>query len=58
VLWILDSISGALGPDILEDESGDEESKKDSNDTIADIIEVCVGRVTLKDAVEESEGDL
>jgi hypothetical protein len=33
VLWILilDSISSALGPDILEDESGDEESKKDSS---------------------------
>jgi hypothetical protein len=58
VLWILDSISGALRPDILEDESGDEESKKDSNNTIADVIEIGIGRVSLKDAVEESECDL
>jgi len=58
VLWILDSTSGALGPDILEDESGDEESKKDSNDTIADVIEICVGRVALEDANEECECDL
>jgi hypothetical protein len=32
--------SGSLGPDAIEDESGDEESTKDSNNTVADIIEV------------------
>jgi hypothetical protein len=36
----------------VEDECGDEESKKDSNDTIADLIEIGTGRVTLKNAVE------
>jgi hypothetical protein len=25
--WILDSISGALGPDVIEDECGDEKAK-------------------------------
>jgi hypothetical protein len=44
--------SGTLGPDIVEDECGDEESEKDSNDTIADVIEIDIWRVTLKDAVE------
>ena len=30
--------SSALGLYVIEDECGDEESKKDSNDTIADVI--------------------
>ena len=42
----------------MEDESGDDETKKNSNDTIADIIEIGVGRISLKDAVEECECDL
>ncbi len=42
----------------MEDECGDEESEKDSNNAIADVIEIGIGRVTLKDAVEESECDL
>jgi hypothetical protein len=50
--------SSALWPDVIEDECGDEESEKDSNDTIADVIEIGIGRVTLKDAVEQSECDL
>jgi hypothetical protein len=50
--------SRALWPDVIEDESGDEESEKDSNDTIAEVIEIGIERVTLKDAVEESECDL
>jgi hypothetical protein len=32
--------SSALGPDVIEEECGDEGSKKDSNDTIADVIEI------------------
>jgi hypothetical protein len=48
----------ALRPDIIEDECGDEESKKDSNNTITDLVEICVGRITLKDADEEGERDL
>ena len=32
--------SSALGPDVIEDECGGEESEKDSNDTIADVIEI------------------
>ena len=55
---ILDSISGALGQDILEDEPGDEESTQDSNDTIADVIEIDIGRGALEDAVEKSERNL
>jgi len=47
-----------FGPDVVEDECGDEESEKDSNNAIADVIEIGIGRVTLKDAVEESECDL
>jgi hypothetical protein len=50
--------SGSLWPDVIEDESADEESEKDSNDTIAEVIEIGIERVTLKDAVEESECDL
>ncbi len=42
----------------MEDESSDDEAKENSNDAIADVIEICVGRVPLKDAVEESECDL
>ena len=41
--------SGALGPNVIEDECGEEESEKDSNDTIADVIVTGIGRVTLKD---------
>jgi hypothetical protein len=37
--------SSALWPDVIEDESGDEESEKDSNDTIADVIEIGIGRI-------------
>jgi len=58
VLWILDPISGALGPDVLEDESGDEDSTQDCNDTIADVVEIGVGRVALENAVEKSERSL
>jgi len=32
-----------FGPDVFEDESGDDESEKDSNDTIADVIEIDIG---------------
>jgi hypothetical protein len=35
--------SSLLGPDVIEDECGDEESEKDSNDTIADVIEIDIG---------------
>jgi len=47
-----------FGPDVIEDECGDEESEKDSNDTIADVIEICIRRIPLKNAVEKSEYDL
>jgi hypothetical protein len=47
VLWILESISGALGPDMLEDECGDEETNEDSNNAITDLVEICVWRVFL-----------
>ena len=42
----------------MEDKSGDDETKKNSNHTIADVIEICVGRVSLEYAVEKSEGNL
>jgi hypothetical protein len=48
----------ALGPDVMEDESGDDQTKKDSNNTVTDVIEICIRRIPLKDAVEKSEGDL
>ena len=47
-----------LGPNVSEDDSGDDETEKNSNDAIADVIEICVGCITLEDAVEESERDL
>ncbi len=37
--------SSFLGPDVIEDECGDDESKKDSNNAIADVIEIGVGVV-------------
>src|SRR5438132_11327289 len=50
--------SHAPGPDTFEDKSGNDETEEDSDHAIADVIEICVGRVPLKDAVEESECDL
>src|SRR5712691_8550501 len=50
--------TSAFGPDVLKDQSGDDETKENSNDAIADVIEIGIGRVTLKDAVEESECEL
>ena len=37
--------SSVLGPDVIEDECGDEQSKKDSNNAIADLIEIDIRRV-------------
>ena len=37
--------SSALRPDVFEDKCGDEKSEKDSNDTIADVIEIGIGRI-------------
>jgi len=47
-----------LGPDVFEDECSHEESKKDSDHAIANVVEIRIGRVTLKDAVKECECDL
>src|SRR6266481_3239942 len=47
-----------LGPDVSEHESGDDKTEKNSDDAIADVIEIGIRRVTLKDAIEESECDL
>jgi hypothetical protein len=52
------SVDSAFRPNVSEDESGDDETKKNSNDAITDVIQVCVGRVTLEDAVEKSERNL
>ena len=49
------SIDSTFRPNVSEDKSGDDETKENSNDAIADVIEICVGRVTLEDAVEKSE---
>jgi hypothetical protein len=49
------SVNRALRPDVSEDESGDDETKENSNNAIADVIEICIGRITLEDAVEKSE---
>jgi len=42
----------------MEDECDDGETEENSNDTISDVIEIGVGRVTLKDTVKERECDL
>src|SRR6266446_7972648 len=47
-----------VGPDVSEDESGGDKTEKNSDDAIADVIEIGIRRVTLKDAIEESECDL
>ena len=49
------SVDRVLRPNVTEDDSGDDETEKNSNDAIADVIEVCIGRITLEDAVEKSE---
>src|SRR5206468_7515758 len=46
------------GPDVSEHESSDDKTEKNSDDAIADVIEIGIRRVTLKDAIEESECDL
>ena len=50
--------SSALGPDILEDEPGDDKAEENSDDAATDVIQIGVGRVPLKNAVEESECNL
>ena len=52
------SVDRALRPDVSEDESGDDQTEKNSNDAIADVIEVCIGRITLENTVEKSERNL
>src|SRR5207237_4890600 len=52
------SLACALRPDALKDKSGDDETKKNSNGAIADVVEIGVRRVALKDAVEKSEREL
>ena len=52
------SVDSVLRPNVTEDDSGHDETKKNSNDAITDIIQICIGRITLEDAVEESERDL
>ena len=52
------SVDSAFRPNVSEDESGDDETEKNSNDAVADVIEIGVGRISLKDAVEECECDL
>src|SRR6266404_1226065 len=47
-----------FGPDVLEDESRDDKTEENSNHAVADVIEIGIGRIALKDAVEESECDL
>src|SRR3954468_18278523 len=42
----------------MEDEPGNDQTEKNSNDAVADVIEIGVGRVSLKDAVEECECEL
>src|SRR5438045_5839127 len=44
--------------DVLNDKTSYDETKKKSNDAIADVVEIGVRRVALKDAVEESECEL
>jgi len=48
------SVDSALRPKVSEDESCDDETEKNSNDAIADVIEIGVGRVTLENAVEKA----
>ena len=53
--WTLDSISAARSGQIYwKDEPGDEESTQDSNDTIADVMEIDIGRGASEDAIQKS----
>jgi hypothetical protein len=50
--------SSALGPDVFENESGDDQTEENPDDAIADVVEIRVRRKTLENAVEKSECDL
>src|SRR5439155_18423178 len=52
------SVDRALWPDVFKHDSGDDETKKNSNDAVADVIEICIRRIPLKNTVEKSEGNL
>ena len=49
------SVDGALRPNVSEDQACNDETEKDSDNAIADVIEISVGRITLEDTVEKSE---
>src|ERR1700720_1970414 len=57
-LWGLRLGSSVLGPDITENQSSNDQTKKNSDDAIANVIEIGIGRISLENAVEKSEGDL
>ena len=48
----------ALGPKILEDDGSHHNAQDDSNQTVSDLVEICIRREALEDAHEKGEGDL
>jgi hypothetical protein len=52
---VAQSVDSVLRPDVSEDESRDDETEKNSNDAIANVIEISIGRISLEDAVEKSK---
>ncbi len=49
------SVDRAFRPNVSEDEAGDDKAEEDSNDTIADVVEISIRRIALEDAVEKSK---
>src|SRR5215468_9857961 len=49
---------GSLRPEVIEDESRDDNTEENSNHAIANVIEIGIGRVALEEAVKERERDL
>ena len=50
--------SDPLGPDVSEDQSGDDETEKDSDHAIANLVKIGIGCKSLEETVEERESDL
>ena len=49
------SVDSVLRPNVSEDEAGDDKTEEDSNDAIADVVEISIRRIALEDAVEKSK---
>ena len=42
----------------MENQRGNQETEENADHAIANVVEICIGRKSLEDTVEKSEGDL